>query len=146
MLQKLDSLLKSRGISQTAFERTAILSANRISKWKNGQGEPSASEALRIARALGVSVEWLIDDGKDYPAPPESVEWERSVLDLIQALGLDKQEALRRLAGVISPPGAPVILTGQAAREAIAASEPTDEVPQVIIAQESKLPRPRKKA
>lgn len=132
MLQKLDLLLKSRGIKQAAFERAAILSENRISKWKNGQGEPSASESLRMARILGVSVEWLIDDEKAYPAPQESVEWERSVLDLIQALGLDKQEALRRLAGVVSPPDAPVILTGQAAKEAIAASKETGDVPQVI--------------
>lgn len=98
MVQKLDSLLKIRGIKQAAFERSVMLSENRISKWKNGQGEPSATEALRMARSLQVPVEWLIDDARDEPAPTEFGEWERSVIALIDALGLEKQEVLRRLA------------------------------------------------
>lgn len=106
MVQKLDSLLKVRGIKQAAFERSVMLSENRISKWKNGQGEPSATEALRMARSLQVPVEWLIDDAQGEPAPTEFGEWERSVIALINALGLERQEVLRRLATAPSVPPA----------------------------------------
>ncbi len=98
MVQKLTDMLELRGIKQAAFERSVFLSENRISKWKKGQGEPSASEALRMARALGVSVEWLIDDAGETAPAPELSELDRAVIDLVHALGLEKGEALRRLA------------------------------------------------
>ena len=107
MVQKLTDILERRGIKQAAFERSVFLSENRISKWKKGQGEPSASEALRMARALGVSMEWLIDDTKETAPVSELSELERSIIDLVHALRLDKQEALLRLATPVyqeSPP------------------------------------------
>jgi transcriptional regulator with XRE-family HTH domain len=107
MVQKLDELLKLRGIKQAAFERSTLLSENRISKWKNGQGEPSATEALRMARALRVSLEWLIDDESDEPPREELTAGDARLLWAVRALGLDAEEALRLIDRGRAMPAAP---------------------------------------
>ncbi|HEX4055989.1 MAG TPA: helix-turn-helix transcriptional regulator [Tepidisphaeraceae bacterium] len=45
----------------------AGLPPNAISDYVNKGHLPSASIALRIAKVLNVSVEWLIDDTRDWP-------------------------------------------------------------------------------
>jgi transcriptional regulator with XRE-family HTH domain len=47
-----------------------------VSRWIAGLNDPPLSKAAEIARALGVSLDWLADDAQDYPpatiysAPP----------------------------------------------------------------------------
>jgi transcriptional regulator with XRE-family HTH domain len=109
MIDRVDRILAERGIDQDDFERLAKLPTNRFSKWKRGTGADSVSAryALSMARVLGVSVEWLIDD----EAPDEAVESdgltadERDILNVIRRAGLGKVEALARLA--LSPPARP---------------------------------------
>jgi transcriptional regulator with XRE-family HTH domain len=88
MVEKLEAAIRAKGLTQSSFERAAMLSENRISKWKNNQGEPTASQALRMARMLGVSVEYLIDDEVDAPEPSVS-EWERKVWEVVQEIGAE---------------------------------------------------------
>lgn len=106
MVEKLVRLLEDRGISQAAFERSTLLSANRISKWKGGTGEATASEALRIARALRVSFEWLADDAAEWPPREEITADEARLLWAIRALRLDAEEALRLINQASSAPPA----------------------------------------
>ena len=83
---------KRKGVTQTALERLAGLSANRIAKWKAGQGEPSFSEAVRIARALGVSLNRLADMPDDVPRMTDE---ERALWMVVKSIG--PSDALRRL-------------------------------------------------
>lgn len=114
MVEKLRKLIEERGLTQTAVETAAHLSANRISKWAGGQGEPTARQALRLAQIFGVPVAYLIDDSlDDLPEPPPPLsDDERAVLELFQALELGRKEALRRLASPVvsdaaGPPRSP---------------------------------------
>ena len=64
----LEIILKNRtkGRHPSALERLAGLSANRIAKWKSGQGEPSFSEAVRTPE-LGREPESAWDMPDDVP-------------------------------------------------------------------------------
>lgn len=103
MIEKIDQLLTARNMSQATLEQLVGLSQNRITKWKAGQGEPTARQAYRIAEVFGVSVGWLIsDEDHDKPVVADGLnEDERAVLDVYRALKLDRHEAIRRLAGAI---------------------------------------------
>ena len=103
MVEKLEAALHAKGFTQTSFERLAMLSANRISKWKNDHGEPTARQAMRIARLLGLSVEYLVDDDLNEMAPDSHPEAERKVREAVQELGY--AEAYRRL--LITPDHSP---------------------------------------
>jgi len=101
-IEKIEKLLAAKGWKQNAFEKAAVLAENRISEWKDGEGEPTLRQALRIARLLQVPLEYLADDSLDEPLPSTGVTPdEAAILDLFRALRLDKAEGLRRLA---SPP------------------------------------------
>jgi transcriptional regulator with XRE-family HTH domain len=93
LVEKLIRLIKMRGYSQDAFERLTVLPRNRISKWVRGQGEPSARQLWRMAKALHVTIEFLLDDEID------GVEAPRNDLELAFAMvrRLGPEVAIRRL-------------------------------------------------
>lgn len=76
-VEKLVRLMKARGVSQARLEREAGLAPYRIAKWKAGQGEPTARQALAMAEVLGVVVEDVIDP-PDVQAVPILSVWSRS--------------------------------------------------------------------
>jgi transcriptional regulator with XRE-family HTH domain len=92
IMAKIELARLARDVTQGELERLAGLPANRISKWAGGTGEPTARQAARIARALGVDLDWLCDD-----AAPDVVrpgrrglsEMEFYVLKLAGRFGLD---------------------------------------------------------
>lgn len=91
---KIKALLDARGLSQNELARLAGVHQPRISEWFGGSGGPSLLTALRIARALGVPLEYLADDGQDAPDPALSQE-EANILEMVRTLGVP--EARRRL-------------------------------------------------
>lgn len=77
--------------------------ASRISKWLAGQGEPTARQALRLARMFEVPIEWFLDDERDFPVPDSATEVdmlskdEQHLIWVMRSLGVD--EAKTRLLG-----------------------------------------------
>jgi len=68
---KIERLLLERKMSGSALARAAGVSPDVISSLRRVDGyQPGVGAAIRVARALGVSVEWLFDDDQDWP-PPE---------------------------------------------------------------------------
>lgn len=72
LAEKLLQIRQALGLSQSemlrrlgAEERMAY---HRISEFESGKGEPSLIILLEYARAAGVCVDKLIDDGQDLPA------------------------------------------------------------------------------
>lgn len=91
MLDKLMSSLTERGLDQDELEVLAGLAKGRITKWKDGQGEPSARQAVRIAKALNVDVVWLIDDEKTEPTARLTRD-EEMILGAVSEAGLEPRE------------------------------------------------------
>jgi transcriptional regulator with XRE-family HTH domain len=60
--EKLKTLMKLRGLNQGELSRLCGVSQNAVSKWLSGKAEPSISNTIAVARALGVTVADLIDE------------------------------------------------------------------------------------
>lgn len=97
MVEKIQQLIADRDWTQEAVETWARLPRNRISKWAGGTGEPTASQALRLARLFNVPLEWLCDDAAEGQPEMGATSEEQGILDLYRALGLTKKDALRAL-------------------------------------------------
>ncbi len=106
-VEKIEMLRKAKGLDQDELEPLAGLPATRISRWNGGTGEPTARQALRLARVLGCSLEYLADDSLDEDHPPELAnQGEKNVLGMFRFLrdesGLSAEEAIAGMvAGVV---------------------------------------------
>jgi transcriptional regulator with XRE-family HTH domain len=89
LVEKLEMALRSKGLTQGSFERLAMLSENRISKWKNNQGEPTVRQALRMARLLDLPLDYLADDEVDEEPHRLIDDWERKIRDVIAIIGAE---------------------------------------------------------
>jgi len=108
MIEKIIESLKSKGLTQEALATAAGLSANRISKWKDGQGEPTARQIYRIAKVCGVPVDYLLDDEMDAPIIASGLsDDERTLLTVYRSLrgpDLTIEDAIRRISRERQPP------------------------------------------
>ena len=79
------------------------VSTTTINRWLNGESEPRLRDALRLANLFGIGLEFLADDTMDDPSPALMTEDEAAIIDLYHALGLDRREAMKRLANAAVP-------------------------------------------
>lgn len=77
---KLEALLTERGLSQTTLAWQIGVKPPQVSRWRNGDEPPKVASLLKIARALGTSVEYLIDDGQEAPPIPLSEDEQAALL------------------------------------------------------------------
>jgi transcriptional regulator with XRE-family HTH domain len=113
--EKITALAKRHRFNQAEVSRRTGSSPAAVSKWFRGESVPGLYEAAALARALGVTLDFLADDTQDDPpAGPDPDE--AFVLRTVRALKLDPEEAVRRLSREPSPlddyaPGEEIPLT-----------------------------------
>lgn len=92
MIEKIQMLRAERGWTYEVLEAAARLPRKRFGKWVGGIGEPTARQAFQLARALGVPVEFLVDDEmEELPDPLLKLsDGERIVLKFARQLGIDR--------------------------------------------------------
>jgi len=66
---KLRKLQEEHGYAWSKIERKAGLGRNRITNMVNDHQVPNAIDGIKLARALGVSAEWLFDENQGWPPP-----------------------------------------------------------------------------
>jgi transcriptional regulator with XRE-family HTH domain len=93
-------LLRGFNQSKLAARLGGIVSDSTVGNWFVGKTIPSLPVALQLARILGVPLEYLADDSMTgLPTIANDVDGAgRIAIDLIRALGLTKEEVIRRLA------------------------------------------------
>ncbi len=88
--QKLKNLMNARGLNGQRLARLSRVSDSEISRILQGKSRPGLDNALRLARALEVSLDYLADDTIDNE-PCEPVDDfsndERKILNLSQKIG-----------------------------------------------------------
>ncbi len=87
---KLKHLMNSKGLNGQKLARLSQVSDSEISRILQGKSRPGLDNALRLALALGVSLDYLADDKVDHE-PPEPADAlapeERKVLGLTAKIG-----------------------------------------------------------
>lgn len=127
MLDKIQALIKAKGLTQKEVEAQLGFAENRISKWINGAGEPKAHQVWLLARALGVSAEYLLNDSIDDPTNDTGLtEDERYILKTVRSIGLTADEFARKVYGIEMGKGEPP------------KKEAPKKVPELVIKQRSK--------
>lgn len=62
---KLKEARKSLGLSQEQLAQKLCVSRQAITKWETGKGTPDVENLRAISALLNISIDYLLDDGKD---------------------------------------------------------------------------------
>jgi transcriptional regulator with XRE-family HTH domain len=71
--KKLKTLAKEQRYSQALLGRKVGVSQYQVSKWFNNKNEPSNEALAQLAEILGVSVDYLLDEGRDDSSDGDSL-------------------------------------------------------------------------
>ena len=67
--RKILNLRKDRGYAQKTLADLTAVTPSALSRIESGRHQPRGMVALRLARHLGVTVEYLLDEDAPYPPP-----------------------------------------------------------------------------
>lgn len=87
---KLQKLCALRGLDQSSLAKKVGLSRSSISRILNGAQEPKLGLAYDLARVLGVSLDYLVDDNPEVELNDQLVmlsESELTILKIVRHLG-----------------------------------------------------------
>jgi transcriptional regulator with XRE-family HTH domain len=96
--------MAQRGLKAADLSRLTGIPSQRFTEWKNSTPErprvPTLSQALRIARALGVPLDYLADDDLDDPTSLAELGIDpddRTLLEFLRITGLSRQAVMRAI-------------------------------------------------
>lgn len=73
--QKIYQCRRQAGLSQEALAERLGVSRQAVSKWETGESVPEPAKLLALAKAFGVTTDYLLDDSlPEEPAGPEAPE------------------------------------------------------------------------
>lgn len=118
--EKLYQQMVQKRFNQQRLAQASGVSDSEVSRILNGKSQPGMENAFKLARALGISLDYLADDALDSdpakPSDPISPE-EREILEIAKGLGhrqsrrilettgdLGFEVAIRRLLGTEMKP------------------------------------------
>lgn len=94
---KLQMLMTRGNLNGQKLAKLSEVSDSEISRILQGKSRPGLDNAYRLAKAVGVSLDYLADDTLDHePGPPTDAvsSDERKALNLIQKIGLSEALAI----------------------------------------------------
>lgn len=97
-VKRMDEARKNRNLSRSQIATDCGVALNTITTWSTRGSLPACDTAIRIARYLGVSVEWLV-----YGIDPEGLTTEeRALVRTIRACDTRDRETIQLLAESLS--------------------------------------------
>lgn len=85
--EKIAIYRKRAGLNQGRLGELVGVSQSRVSAWESGTGVPDLEQAFRIARILGVTLEFLADDTQDRPTADALTPDEVRMIEMYRARG-----------------------------------------------------------
>lgn len=102
LIEKLDAAIEGSGLKQADLSRKTGISTGALSEILSGKRKPRFEHIARLAKALGVSLDYLAnDDLGEAPAPLGDPE--KWAVEFIQVKELTKREVIRRLTNEPAP-------------------------------------------
>ncbi len=89
-------IMTSKGLSQSALAKKIDVPRYRVHKWIKDEIHPQANLAVKIARALNTSVEYLVTG--EEPGMPFLNEKEKKLIDASRRMTEDDMERLLTIA------------------------------------------------
>lgn len=87
--EKLRKEMLLKGFNQQRLARASGVSDSEVSRILAGKSQPGLENALKLARAVGVSLDYLADDRVDAdPAREPGSAWQQGLLEVAGELGL----------------------------------------------------------
>lgn len=74
MSEKIQYSRRRAGLSQEQLADRLGISRQAVSKWETGEAMPDATKLAPLAKALGVSVDWLLTEDDEQFSPPRE-DW-----------------------------------------------------------------------
>ncbi len=71
--RKILNLRKDRGVPQKSLANLTAVTPSALSRIESGVHQPRGPVALRLARHLGVTADYLLDDSAPYPPPASEI-------------------------------------------------------------------------
>ena len=84
--ERLERLIKEKGLTQVAVADSVGIRRPTISDWKKNGSYPTADVAVKIARLLDVSVEYLVTGEDTDTARAELAKLKRTIKDFAEKL------------------------------------------------------------
>lgn len=100
--EKVDLYMRRRGLNQSELGRATGLPPTRISELLIGKYQGTTEARLRIARALGVTLDYLVDPEMAEPTPSLSAG-EQLVLHAMSTLGVDPDAVVQAILHMARP-------------------------------------------
>ena len=138
--EKLEKTIARSGKSQSALARETGVAQSAISAMTRGERRPFMDQAFRIARALGVPLDYLADDTIDEPPIAELSGEERLLLRICRRIGIDE------VIDYLTPPGsAPWIPGSVRDQTSLAERKPTKVVGVEVVQDRREELQPKKR-
>ena len=84
--EKLRLLRKQHGLKQGGLARTAGLTTNKIQRYEQSSQTPKGDDALALAKVLGVTTDYLLDDTLPYPPAEEHLSEKVVIIRQLEGL------------------------------------------------------------
>jgi transcriptional regulator with XRE-family HTH domain len=95
---------KQPKINQAGIAALAGVDRSQVTHWKGGAGNPSLDQVMKIARGLGVSMDYLLQEEQDWLDDAEKMgvgplmdKDAEALLRMLAALDVSPAEAMRRI-------------------------------------------------
>lgn len=90
--EKLQNLRKAAGFSQEALAERLNVTRQAVSKWETGEGKPDIDNLLPLAKLLGTTVDYMLDDSAAEPGaaphtPPQTESVGRELWEQLKSFG-----------------------------------------------------------
>jgi transcriptional regulator with XRE-family HTH domain len=109
--EKLERLARRKGLKQADVARAVKglpgAAKSSVANWFAGLQRPSLEAALRIARLLGVSVDYLADDDLDEPEAVSFSEDQLAILQWVEEKRLSRNQAIEAISLYAAARGKP---------------------------------------
>lgn len=84
--EKLKALRGQRGLKQSELAETSGVTANKIQRYEQSSQTPKGDDALALAKTLGVTADYLLDDSLPFPPPEEHLSEKVVIIRKLEGL------------------------------------------------------------
>jgi len=84
--EKLKALRGQQGLKQSDLAQASGLSTNKIQRYEQSNQKPKGADVLALARALGVTADYLLDDSLPFPPAEEHLSEKVAIIRKLEGL------------------------------------------------------------